>query len=240
MRKTALLLAVTLLAAAMALLLTAVVAAKPLCQLGLASVEPDTLVSQTGGTLSIYGSGFTTTAVARLVGLGLLDTTYVSNIALLAVVPPGVPAGTYDLQVSQDSISATLPAALTIIAATPTPGPTPLPTPRPTPVPGRPVLTIRNYSVEPSRVLAGGEFVLTVEVYNTGSRAAENTMVTFLGGTFLPLGETGHLLWQLHINHTGVITQRMRVPAGLTSGSHNLQVNLSANDAEIESVARCE
>jgi hypothetical protein len=78
----------------------------------------------------------------------------------------------------------------------------------------------------------GQEFVVNLEIYNTGSRAGENTMVTFPGGTFIPVGETGHLLWQLHINHTAVVTQRMRVPSGLASGSYNLQVDLSANDWE--------
>ena len=213
-------------------LLVGIAAAGPLPQLALAGIEPDTLVSQTGGTLSIYGSGFTAATVARLVGFGLLDTTTVNSTALQAVVPPGVPAGVYDLEVSEDTISATLSAALTVVNATPTPGPTAVPTPKPTSVPGRPVLTIRNYSVEPSRVAVGQEFVVTVEVYNNGSRAGENTLVTFPGGTFLPVGETGHLLWQLHINHTAVVTQVMRVPSGLTSGSYNLQVNLSANDWE--------
>jgi hypothetical protein len=202
-------------------------------QLALTGVEPDTLASQTGGTLSIYGSGFTTTTVARLVGFGLLETSALNETALQAVVPAGlVEPGTYDLQVSASGLFsgtadvATLPAAITIL------GPTPVSKPKSTPTPGRPILTIRNYSVEPSRVVVGREFVVTIEVYNTGSRAGENTLVTFPGGTFLPVGETGHLLWQLHINHTAVVTQRMRVPSGLTSGSYNLQVNLSANDWE--------
>ncbi|MFX0046436.1 MAG: COG1361 S-layer family protein, partial [Candidatus Hermodarchaeota archaeon] len=99
-------------------------------------------------------------------------------------------------------------------------------------VPGRPILTIRNFSVEPSRVVVGSEFVVTIEVYNTGSRAGENTLVTFPGGTFVPVGQTGHQLWQLHINHTAVVTQRMRVPSGLASGSYDLRINLSANDYE--------
>ena len=212
--------------------LVGIAVAAPLSQIALAGIEPDTLVSQSGGTLSIYGTGFTTTTVARLVGFGLLDTAYVNSTALQAVVPPGVPAGTYDLEVGQDGTSATLPAALTIVDATPTPGPTATPKPKSTPKPGRPILAIRNYSVEPARPVVGSEFVVTIYVYNTGSRAGENTMVTFPGGTFLPLGETGHLLWQLHINHTAVVTQRMRVPGSLTSGSYNLQVNLSANDWE--------
>jgi len=186
-------------AAIAALSLTGPAAAGPLPQMGLSGIEPNTLVSQSGGALSIYGSGFTTTTVARLVGLGLLNTTYINSEALKAVVPPGVPPGTYDLEVSENGTSATLPAALSIVSATPTPGPTPYPTAEPTTVPGRPILTIRNYSVEPARVVVGREFVVTVEIYNNGSRAGENTMVTFPGGTFLPVGDTGHLLWQLHI-----------------------------------------
>jgi len=232
MRKVAFLVVVLVTGVAAAFVTVNIAAAEPLPQLALTGVEPDTLVSQTGGMLSIYGSGFTTTTVARLVGYGLLDTAYANSTALQAVVPPGIPAGTYDLEVSENGTSATLPAAVTITTATPTPGPTKTPKPKSTPVPGRPILAIRNYSVEPARPVVGREFVVTIYVYNTGSRAGENTMVTFPGGTFLPVGETGHLLWQLHINHTAVVTQRMRVPSGLASGSYNLQVNLSANDYE--------
>jgi len=233
MRRTVLLVAATLIAGVITTLtLVAVAAAMPPSQLALTGVEPGILVSQNGGTLSIYGNNFTTATVARLVGFGLLDTTYVNDTALTAAVPPGVPVGIYDLEVSEAGTSASLPSALTLVAATPTPGPTPIPAPQPTPVPGRPVLTIRNYSIEPSRAVVGGEFIVSIEVYNTGSRAGENTIVTFPGGTFLPVGETGHLLWRLHINHTAVVTQRMRVPRGLSSGSYNLQINLSANDYE--------
>ena len=233
MRKIVLPVAVALIAAlAAAFLLATIATANPLPQLALTGVEPDTLTSEAGGTLSIYGSGFTTATVARLVGFGLLDTTCVNSTALMAVVPAGIPAGAYDLQVSDAITSVTLPSALTIVAATPAPGPTAVPTPEPTLVPGRPILTIRNYHVEPSRAVVGREFVVTIQVYNTGSRAGENTMVIFPGGIFLPVGETGHLLGQLHINHTAVVTQVMRVPSGLSSGSYNLQVNLGANDWE--------
>jgi hypothetical protein len=198
----------------------------------LSSVEPNTLLSKSGGTLSIYGEGFTTTAVARLVGHGLLETSFVDTTALKATVPPGIPAGTYDLQVMQEPLSDTLLAAVTVVAATATPAPTAIPTPKPSPVPGQPNLTILNYAIEPTRPVVGREFVVTLEIYNNGSRAGENTLVTFPGGTFVPLGATGHQLWQLHINHTAVVTQRMRVPSGLSSGTYDLQVSLSANDYE--------
>ena len=229
-------LATALVAGLASVLLLAAVVTASTNQWEITGVEPDTLHSEVGGTLTIHGDGFTTTAQARLVGFGLLDTAYVNSVALRATVPPGVAPGAYDLEVTQvvtsEWTSRLLPAAVTIVAATPAPSPTALPTPRPTTVPGSPVLTIRNYSVEPSRVFVGREFVVRIGIYNTGSRAGENTMATFPGGTFVPLGETGHLLWQLHINHTAVVTQRMRAPSNLSSGTYNLQVNLSANDWE--------
>ncbi len=203
--------------------------ARPLSQIAITDVEPRTLLSTTGGTLSIYGSGFTTATVARLVGYGLLETAFVNSTALRAIVPPGVPAGVYSLEVSQEGISATLPSAVTIVAPTTPPPPTPVPPPPP---PGRPILTIRNFSVQPARVVAGREFVVVLEIYNNGSRGAENTLVTFPGGTFLPVGTAGHLLGLLHINATAVVTQTMRAPSNLASGSYNLQVNMSANDFE--------
>ena len=64
------------------LLLVATAAASPSQQQGpphVDYVEPDTLQSETGGTLTIHGSGFTATTSARLVGFGLLNTTYVND-----------------------------------------------------------------------------------------------------------------------------------------------------------------
>ncbi|MBC7226192.1 MAG: IPT/TIG domain-containing protein [Thermoflexales bacterium] len=212
-----------------ALMTVSAVAARPSLQLAITGVEPRTMLSTTGGTLSIYGSGFTTATMARLVGYGLLDTAFVNPNALRAVVPPGVPPGVYAVEVSEPSYSATLPAALTIVAPTVAPTPT---SPPPPPPPGRPILTVRNFSVQPARVYPGAEFVVTVEIYNNGSRGAENTLVTFPGGTFVPVGQAGHLVGFMHINATVVITQTMRAPANLSSGTYNLQVNLSANDFE--------
>ncbi|MFN3761810.1 MAG: COG1361 S-layer family protein [Anaerolineae bacterium] len=212
-----------------ALMTVSAVAARPSPQLAITGVEPRTMLSTTGGTLSIYGSGFTTATVARLVGYGLLDTAFVNPNALRAVVPPGVAPGVYAVEVSEPGFSATLPSALTIVAPTAAPTPT---SPPPPPPPGRPILTIRNFSVQPARVYAGTEFVVTVEIYNNGSRGAENTLVTFPGGTFVPVGQAGHLIGFMHINATVVVTQTMRAPANLSSGIYNLQVNLSANDFE--------
>ncbi len=198
--------------------------------LTLQSVEPRTLVSNNGGTLSLYGAGFTANTVARLVGYGLLPTTYLNASALTAQAPAGVPAGTYDLQVSDGAAMATLSKAVTILAPTPTPAPTAIPTEAPPPPAGQPILTVRNFSVDPIKVNAGQEFVVTIEIYNNGSRAGENTMAVFPGGSFLPVGETGHMIWSLQINATAVVSQKLRAPAEMSSGIHQVNAILSAND----------
>jgi hypothetical protein len=202
----------------------------PLPNLELTSLEPGQVINDTGATLSIYGRGFDANCVVQLVGYGLLGTNLVNAQALTANLPPGVPPGTYTLRVSDGTglthRSKELPAALVVRA------PAAVAPPAAPPPPGRPILTIRNYTVEPTRVRAGQEFVVSIELYNNGSRAGENTMVLFPGGTFLPVGETGHILGQLHINHTVVISQRMRAPETLSSGVHNVTIDLTANDWE--------
>lgn len=187
------------------------------------NVEPQELSSATGGTLSISGNGFLTTTMVRLVGYGLLETTYVSANWLKAQAPAGIPGGRYELEVFNDGeVSNRLVIDVTV--------PPPPATPPAGPPPGRPILTVRNFSLEPPRVRAGQEFAVTIEIYNNGSRAGENTLAVFPGGSFLPVGQNGHALWQLHINHTVVVSQVMRAPADMSSGVHQLSVALSAND----------
>jgi hypothetical protein len=187
------------------------------------------MVSDTGGVLSVYGAGFTTASAVRLIGHGLLSTSYVNATALAAQVQAGLPVRTYDVEVSDGTRGATLVGALTIVAPTPTPEPVSPPAPPP---PGRPILTVRNYVVEPARVRAGQEFTVTIEIYNNGSRASENTLAVFPGDPFLPVAEAGRMIGQVHINHVAVVKQRMRVPSSLGSGIHQLMVNLGANDWE--------
>ena len=187
------------------------------------NVEPRSFSNTTGAALSISGSGFITTTLVRVAGYGLLDTTFVNANWLRAQAPAGMPAGRYELEVfNGEQVSNRFAIE---VSAPPAPV-----TPAPPPPPGRPILTVRNFSVEPARVRAGQEFVVTIELYNNGSRAAENTLAVFTGGSFLPVGENGHALWQLPINHTATVSQRMRAPANMSSGVHQLSIALSAND----------
>jgi hypothetical protein len=193
------------------------------------TVEPTAISNQTGGVLTVLGSGFTTTTVIRVVGYGILSTEFVNEGAVRATVPVGIPAGIYDLIADNGANGGTSAVRAGALQITAPPAPTAAPA---TPVPGKPNLTIRNYSLQPAQVRAGQEFVVTLEIYNNGSRASENTLVVFQGGPFVPVGQAGYQLWQLHINATAVITQRLRAPASMASGVQNLQVNLSGNDFE--------
>jgi len=194
--------------------------------LQLASIEPGTVINNAAHTLSIYGSGFTTDCVVRIAGYGLLGTTIVNATALTAQLPPGISAGTYTVEVSDGVRLATLANALKVKDPDPEPEPD-----KPAP-PGQPRLAVRNYTVEPAQVNAGDEFAVTIEIYNNGSRAGENTMAVFPGGTFLPVGDKGHMIWQLHINHTAIVSQRLRAPDTLSSGVQQVRIELSANDWE--------
>lgn len=189
-------------------------------------IEPST-IPYTGGTLTVMGDNFEPGAVVRVARRGALATTFINRGMLSALVPAGEPPGVYSLQViNPDGLAAVLYNALTITGA---PSPTDWPA---TTTPGRPVLTVRNYSVSPQRPAAGGACTLQIEIYNTGSRGAENAIARFPGGQLVATGEnTGYLLGAIGINQTRVLTQSFRVPTGL-SGPASVTILMSANDYE--------
>jgi hypothetical protein len=196
------------------------------------NVEPSVLRADQGGVVSLYTTPtfpFTNTYTVRLLNYGILASTYVNPLALQATVPPGLSAGEYTLWVLDTNGVQVGIGTLRLVAP-----PAPTATPKPeSPAPsGRPILTVRNYIVEPLQVRPGQEFTVSIEVYNNGSRAGENTMVVFPGGTFVPLGDKGYVFGQVHINATFVATQRFRVPASATNGVQQVEVKLSANDWE--------
>ncbi|MBN2389264.1 MAG: hypothetical protein JXR84_00990, partial [Anaerolineae bacterium] len=196
------------------------------------NVEPSVLRTDQGGVVSLYATAaltFTEDSTVRLLNYGILATTYVNPIVLQATVPPGLSAGDYTLWVLDANGMQVGVGTLRLVAP---PVPTATPKPETTAPSGRPILTVRNYTVDPMQVRPGQEFTVSIEVYNNGSRAGENTMVVFPGGTFLPLDDKGHVFGQIHINATFVVTQRFRVPTSATNGIHQVEVQLSANDWE--------
>jgi hypothetical protein len=150
------------------------------------TVEPNRMSTINGGVLTVLGQGFTPDAVVRLVGYGLLNTSFVNPSGLTAVVPPGVPPGRYDVQVSLGDIggvSTTKPEALRIEAPpepthTPAPTHTPVPTATPSPTPtaafifGQPQLTIQSVRTNPATLVPGERFEMQLTIANQGNWTA--------------------------------------------------------------------
>jgi hypothetical protein len=152
--------------------------------LAITGVEPAQLVSGTGGTLSVFGQGFTSGTAVRLVGFGLLPTTFISATALTAAVSDSIPPGVYGIEVidpangsavAQTALSVSAP----VIPTTPPPRPDPAtPTPAPTVIPGQPSLVVRSFVATPSVISQGGTTTFDFEIVNQGNRTAQGVSVT--------------------------------------------------------------
>jgi len=147
--------------------------------------------------LSVFGSGFSATSTVRLVGVGLLETTFVNDGAVKAILPVTAPAGVYRIEVADDrGVWVASPNTLMIMAPTATPPipPTatermdPTPTlPAATPLPGQPSLAVRNFSATPAVTAPGGTVTLNFEVVNQGNRTAQGVVVSLdTGSKFVP------------------------------------------------------
>src|SRR4030042_441073 len=82
----------------------------------ISDINPRTISNLSDNTITITGNDFVMGTVVSIDGYGTLSTSYFSNTTLMAIVPPGVPVGTYDITVTNpDSSSATLPNSLVIV-----------------------------------------------------------------------------------------------------------------------------
>ena len=81
----------------------------------LLSISPTLALPGVATEVQIEGSGFIDTPSVRLGDTWLLSVTVVSSTTLAAIVPAGLPAGTYTLALSNgDCQEAELPAAFTV------------------------------------------------------------------------------------------------------------------------------
>ncbi len=142
----------------------------------LQKIEPDRISRESGGTLSIYGSGFRAGIAVRLVGYGLLDAALLNPTAIRAVVPPGLAEGRYGVEVIQsDGTSLRVSNAVRIRSS--------LPEPTDTPKPGtlvavaKPELVIQAAESEPDPVRPGSTFTLRLQVVNHGGYTATGIRV---------------------------------------------------------------
>ncbi len=169
----------------------------PVPQVSVTGSEPSSILSGQEGILSVFGTNFTPQSIVRLVGIGLLQTTFVNGQALTAVLPATLPPGKYAVEVVDPAAGvARSPNKLSVIAPTPTQPPTsePLPptdvppTPEPpTPIPGQPSLVVRNFSTDPAIIAPEDTVTLRFEVFNQGNRSALGIAVSVdAGSKFVP------------------------------------------------------
>ncbi len=195
----------------------------------ISDVAPRAIPQSAPTVLTIYGSGFANSTVVDMLGVGVLPTEYIGPTLLRATAPSSLTPARYGIAV-RDELAGACSNVFEAVTVNPPPADPATPSAPPTVTPGRPVLVLRSFSVTPTRVKAGQEFEVEIVLYNTGSRAAENTLVTALGGAFVPLGNTGTLVGQMHINASVTIRQRFRAPEAVASGLAEAKFLLSAND----------
>jgi hypothetical protein len=120
---------------------------------GITGVSPSSTPNNLTTTLTITGTEFVDGAVVSLEGFGPLATTFVSDTSLTAVLPVGVPAGTYNVIVTlPDTSSASLSGGFTV---TQPPVPTATATSLPSGTYERPVIVVLSYSTSASTIYPG-------------------------------------------------------------------------------------
>lgn len=203
----------------------------PVPGLTISGVEPGKISKLSGGTLSIYGSGFTQGAAVRLVGYGLLDAAVQTSTAIRAVVPPGVPSGTYDLEVIlADGTSAVASGAIRIKSPEE-------PSPTPTSsnewyVYGQPQLLIQSSKTSPESLRPGGTFTLTIQLTNRGDYTATKLRIALSsldlavprGGSNLVVVDT------LESNQTVQVDLPLALSEKAAPGYNSLDIQLDYSD----------
>lgn len=140
-------------------------------------MEPGRISPLTGGAISIYGGGFVPGTAVRLVGFGLLDAVVINTTAIKAVIPPGVPAKVYGIDVIlPDGSSVRVSDAVRV--RLPKEDPTATPKPGRTVIFGRPQLVIDSAISDPAVIRPGDIFTLTLRLTNLGDITATNVRIT--------------------------------------------------------------
>lgn len=211
-------------------------------------VEPRNIPADTGGTISVYGSGFTADSVVRLRGYGLLVTTFINNGALTAQVPTTIPAGSYSVEVRDPSGNSEWDRQINIVAPPPPtnepqppiptqePLPTQEPMPIPSPPPGEPRLTARGYTVTPQTIKPGDPLAITFELVNLGNRTAQSIIASLdPAGKFLPSGGIASLtVPDINPNGTFLVSLSAIGALDLPAGPAVIPIKLTYRDFQGE------
>jgi len=152
------------------------------------SVSPDLIVNDIPREITVHGTGFETGSFVT-VGSTAVLTTFVDTETLRANVPQGFTPGLYTVLVTNpDPPTASLPAGLTVVAASPTPTPPPTATPLPY---ARPQIVVDTYSLSVDSISYGQDFTLEMSLDNAGGSTAYGIQVTFTSIDLLMLKNGG-------------------------------------------------
>nr|MBI2905405.1 hypothetical protein [Chloroflexota bacterium] len=188
---TSLLLAALLAAALIGARAAPALAAPPACAPPgiITDIQPRTVYNGASVSLVVTGA-FADGPTVVLDGYGALDTAVTSpNAILTALIPAGVPAGTYTVTVLDSNGSVSCPNALTVNGPTGTPVPTGTPAPTHTPAPtafSRPVLAVDSYGASSVTITPGQDLDFDMTLVNWGQSDASNIVLNFGGGDFVP------------------------------------------------------
>ena len=200
--------------------------------LSISGVEPARISTVTGGSLSIYGTGFTQGLAVRLVGYGLLDAVVQNNTAIRAVVPPGLKAGKYDLEIIlANGITAGFNDAVRITSPE-DPTETPTPTPSALTVYGQPQLLIENSQTQPDTLLPGEPFELNLELVNRGDYTATNIRLSVVSlDIAIPQGSSNlEVIDLIQANASQAISLTLALAESAPPGYNNLEILLEYDD----------
>jgi hypothetical protein len=162
----------------------------PASPLSISGVQPNNVLNSFTSELAVTGEGFVSGAVLLLEGYGGLETRYVSENLLTAVLPTNVPPGLYSLRVINPSASsALLLNALTIRGSSETATPQASPTPPPTSF-VRPQIIVQSYGASSAAITPNSNLAFEMTLANAGQIEARNVTITFKAGNFIPR-ETG-------------------------------------------------
>ncbi|MBN1564905.1 MAG: IPT/TIG domain-containing protein [Anaerolineae bacterium] len=195
--------------------------------------EPKWVTGGQASSVTIYGANFTTNTTIRLIGKGLLDTTFINSTTLTALVPSSVVPGRYTLQASDPAGgTVTLPGLLGVSKIPVTPLPTATPTWTPSPVPGEPSLLIHDYTVSPRVVAPGGTVTFTVQVVNIGNKYAQAISMSIdPGSNFIPASNQATvLLPDIRPGGNAVVSLRATASTEATGGPSTIPVTIAYRD----------
>jgi len=197
--------------------------------------EPRSLTFEQAATLSVYGSNFSAESRVRLVGYGILATTFINERALTAQIPNNVPLGMYRVEVS-DPLHGTLasPHSLAIVAPSLVlPSSTPQATP--TFVPGKPMLVARAFSAFPSTIRPMQTTQLLIEIVNQGSASALGISLVLDGGKFVPsVGQAAATLDRLAVGEAARLTFNVEAMSDIGPGPNSIPFSINYRNTEGE------